>query len=54
MPLEALQNGRCRRLRLLGGSGMGEVYLAEDPRIERQVAIKVVRTEDTPFLLLNR
>ena len=49
MPLEALQNGRYRRLRQLGGGGMGEVYLMEDTRINRQVAIKVIRAETSPY-----
>jgi serine/threonine protein kinase len=30
---------------MLGKGAMGEVYLAEDTRIERQVAIKVIRTD---------
>src|SRR6266700_1905889 len=45
MALEELQNGRYHRLRLLGSGGMGEVYLMEDTRINRQVAIKVIRSE---------
>jgi len=41
--------GRYRILRPLGAGAMGEVYLAEDPQIERLLAIKTVRvTGDAP------
>jgi serine/threonine protein kinase len=49
MPLEILQNGRYRILRQLGSGSMGEVYLVEDTRINRQVAIKVIRTESSAY-----
>ncbi len=42
MSLEGQQIGRYSLLHLLGSGGMGEVYLASDPRINRQVAIKVI------------
>jgi serine/threonine protein kinase len=49
MSLEGQQIDRYRIMRLLGSGGMGEVYLAEDARIAQQVAIKVIRTEVTPY-----
>ena len=49
MVLDNLQNGRYHHLRLLGSGGMGEVFLMEDTRVSRQVAIKVIRTEGEPY-----
>ena len=49
MILEDRLIGHYRLVRRIGSGGMGEVYLAEDTRIDRQVAIKVVRTEIEPY-----
>ena len=41
-----------RILRLLGSGGMGEVYLVQHPRLPRQDALKVLRSDvssDTSF-----
>ncbi len=50
MLLEGLQLGRRYNLRSLIGRGMGEVYLAEDTRINnRQVVVKVARSDTVSY-----
>jgi serine/threonine protein kinase len=49
MAIEKLQNGRYQYLRLLGSGGMGQVYLMQDTRVSRQVAIKVIRSEGASY-----
>jgi serine/threonine protein kinase len=42
---EGQQLSHYRLIRLLKSGGMGEVYLAEDMILRRQVAIKVIHTD---------
>ena len=49
MPLEGQRIGRYSLLHSIGSGGMGEVYLAADTLIKRQVAIKVIRADDTSY-----
>jgi serine/threonine protein kinase len=49
MSLEGTVLGHYRLTQLVGSGGMGEVYLAEDIRIARRIAVKVVRSELDPY-----
>src|SRR5215471_5960004 len=49
MSLEGRQLGRYRLQQLLGSGGMGEVYLATDLSLNRQLAIKVIRAEAASY-----
>ncbi len=44
--------GRFKIRSLLGKSAMGEVYLAHDPLLNRDVAIKLVRLQNPSTLNL--
>jgi eukaryotic-like serine/threonine-protein kinase len=53
MPFEGKQFGRYRFERLIGRGAMGEVYLAVDPRILQQVAVKVLQAETSAYPATN-
>jgi hypothetical protein len=46
MLLEGSRLGRYQLLRQVGSGGMGTIFLAQDTHMPRQVAVKVVRTDD--------
>jgi serine/threonine protein kinase len=49
MLLEGHQINQYRFIRLLRSGGMGEVYLAYDEHLARQVAVKVIRTDTSRY-----
>jgi eukaryotic-like serine/threonine-protein kinase len=53
MRFEGKQIGRYRFEQLIGRGAMGEVYLAVDPRIQQQVAVKVLQAEPSIYPAAN-
>ncbi len=49
MLLEGQQLDQYRFVRLLKSGGMGEVYLADDEHLHRQVAIKIIRADTSRY-----
>src|SRR5690242_6202424 len=49
MPFDGLQLGNYGLLRLIGSGGMGEVYVAEDVRTPRQIAVKIAHIDSQVF-----
>jgi serine/threonine protein kinase len=49
MNLEGTQLGHYRLTRFLKEGGMGEVYVAQDLSLPREVAIKVMKTEQALY-----
>jgi hypothetical protein len=52
--LEAKLHGQYRLVRLLGRGGMGAVYLARDLTLDREVAIKVIKTDADALEVYDR
>jgi tetratricopeptide (TPR) repeat protein len=48
IPYPAGTVGRYRLLHLVGRGGMGEVYAAHDPELDRKIAIKIMRGDSYP------
>ncbi len=50
MALNGQRIDRYQLLHIIGSGGMGEVYLAEDTRIQQQVAIKIIQAETSLYI----
>src|SRR6266852_733132 len=48
MQIEGHEIGRYQILKLIGHGANGDVFLAEDPRIQQQVAIKIFQNDPSP------
>jgi len=48
VPRPGTMVGRYRLVKLVGRGGMGEVYAAHDPELDRRIAIKIMRADTYP------